>query len=175
MSEVWKPVKGYEGYYEVSNLGRVKSKARKYYRSDVLYHLKERVMKVSPSSSGYNTIILTVNGKAKSYLLHRLIALAFIENPQNKKCINHKDGDKFNNSLENLEWCTYSENRNHGLRTGLIKQKRATHSHAKLTEDDVKFIKKMYSYTYCGYSDIAWFYPVGHDAIRNIILGEKWK
>lgn len=110
MEEEWRPVKGYEGLYEVSNMGRVKS----------LYRGKERIMSTSDDSSGYKRVKLTkqtIKGKS----VHRLVAEAFIPNPMNLPVVNHLDGDKHNNCVFNLEWCTMKENANHAIKTGLMK------------------------------------------------------
>lgn len=100
--ETFLSVPGYDGLYEVSNLGNVKS-----LRSG-------RLMKRSLSSIGYEMTTLTKDGKQKTYLIHRLVALAFIPNPENLEEINHKDEVKTNNRVENLEWCTRKYNLNYG-------------------------------------------------------------
>ena len=97
--EIWKPIKGYEDYYEVSNLGRVKS-----LRNNL-------IMKLVPSGKkGYLGINLRVNGTSKSFRINRLVAETFIPNPNNLPEVNHKDYDKTNNCVDNLEWCTHEYN-----------------------------------------------------------------
>lgn len=110
MEEEWKPIKGYEGLYEVSNMGRVKS----------LYHGKERILSISDDSSGYKGVNLTKQTVIKRKQVHRLVAEAFIPNPTNLPVVNHLDGDKHNNCVSNLEWCTKKENTNHAIKTGLM-------------------------------------------------------
>lgn len=105
MNEIWKDVIEYEGLYQVSNFGRVRSTYR-----------YKKVLTPILVNSGYNQVQLCKNGKVKAMLLHRLVASAFLENIGNKPCVNHKDGDKSNNSIGNLEWCTYSENERHSYR-----------------------------------------------------------
>lgn len=120
--EVWKPVVGYEGLYEVSNHGRVKSLARKVKggRNCPLRFNAERVLRAGLSSNGYGTVVLT-DGKAKvSHLVHRLVATAFIPNPMALGDVNHEDGHKLNCRVENLTWCTRSQNIQHAYDTGLI-------------------------------------------------------
>jgi hypothetical protein len=118
--EIWKPIKNYEGVYEISNLGRVKRletlvKNRGGYRL-----VKERILKIPYSPNlRYYSIFLS-NGKVKQHYIHRLLAIAFIPNPLNKEQVNHKDGNKLNNSLSNLEWVTKSENQIHAIQNGLI-------------------------------------------------------
>ena len=111
----WKPVKGFEGFYEVSNRGSIRSvdrviNNRKY---------KGRVMSKQISSNGYQTVQLYNNGRYKKFLIHRLVAESFLLNPENKRCVNHIDGIKINNNLDNLEWVTHSENAKHAFAIGL--------------------------------------------------------
>ena len=103
--EIWKDIEGYEGLYQVSSWGRVKST----YRGG-------RVLKGRKTKTGYLRINLCKNRNVKEYLVHRLVAQAFIPNPQNKPQVNHIDEDKENNHVNNLEWCTAKENVNHGTR-----------------------------------------------------------
>lgn len=101
--EVWKPIKGYEGKYEVSNIGRVRT--LHYYGGN-----RTVVMKQSTRRDGYASVGLSRNNVVKTYLIHRLVAEAFIKNPDNLEMVNHKDENKSNNTVENLEWCTRSYN-----------------------------------------------------------------
>ena len=106
-SEVWKPVVGYEGLYEVSNIGRVRS---------INYHKSGKAKVMSPSFNtwGYLIVDLRKNNKRHSYAVHRLVAFAFIPNPDNFPEINHKNEIKTDNNVENLEWCTRKYNINYG-------------------------------------------------------------
>lgn len=106
MKEIWKDIEGYEKLYQVSNWGRVKS----------LKFGKERILKVTKDAKGYLTICLYKDGKTKNYKVHRLVALAFLPNPDNLPQVNHKDEDKTNNRVENLEWCSAEYNMNYGTR-----------------------------------------------------------
>jgi len=105
MEEIWKDVKGYEGLYKVSNFGRVKS----------LKYGRERILKTGKGSY-YLTVSLYFDNKLKTAKVHRLVAMAFIENPDNKPFVNHLDEDKYNNNVNNLEWVTHKENMNYGTR-----------------------------------------------------------
>ena len=119
MKEVWKDINGYEGYYQVSNLGRIKSLDRMTNNQYGEYFMKGRILKNSTiKDKGYCRVSLN-NGNGKiSKRVHRLVAEAFILNPKNKPEVNHKDGNKLNNCVSNLEWCTNKENIEHSIRTG---------------------------------------------------------
>lgn len=119
MNEIWKDIKGHEGIYQISNLGNVKSLERLLWNGHTYYTYKERLLKKSINHNGYYTVRLSKNGKGKNYLLHRLLAMHFIPNPNNYPIINHKDGNKLNNNLDNLEWCTYKYNNHHAVKEGL--------------------------------------------------------
>lgn len=111
MKEEWRPIKGYEGLYEASNMGRVKS----------LHFGKEIILKQSEWSSGYMKANLSKDGTTNLKLVHRLVAIAFIKNPNNYEFVNHKDGNKKNNAVDNLEWCTRKQNTHHAIKTGLMR------------------------------------------------------
>lgn len=117
--EVWQDVDGYEGLYQVSNLGRVKSLKRidtKPYKDGFRTHIvNERILKPFATRTGYLLVKLTKDKKEKSYQVHRLVAIAFIPNPENKPQINHKNGKREDNNLLNLEWVTASENARHKI------------------------------------------------------------
>lgn len=105
--EIWKDIKGYEGLYQVSNKGRVKS--LKYNKTK-----KEKVLKSSTNNAGYLSVELWKYGERKKCYIHRLVATAFIDNQENNLEINHKDENPENNSIENLEWCNRKYNNNYG-------------------------------------------------------------
>lgn len=115
--EVWKPIEGTGGRYEVSNLGNFRSYANiRWQDSDTPHPLMSR-----PASGGYKRVCLSSKGKSVYYLAHRLVAMAFVPNPLGLPCINHIDGNKRNNAADNLEWVTFAENTAHAIRTGLMK------------------------------------------------------
>ena len=116
--EVWKDIKGYEGLYQVSNLGRVKSLARKIKLKQYIKDTPEMVMKLDLNRRGYLYVHLCKNGKYKAYRVHRLVADAFVENPEHKEQVNHIDRNVLNNKSCNLEWCTNAENMEHAKKTG---------------------------------------------------------
>lgn len=143
MKEKWKDIKGYEGAYQISSLGKVKSLSRtarigyNFFRKMI-----EKILKASIDGAGYYQIRLSINRTVKSYRIHRLIAEHFILNPRMNVCINHKDGNKLNNKIDNLEWCTYSENMIHSLEKGLRKPPtNESHGMAKLNRFQVQRIR----------------------------------
>ena len=111
MKEIWKDIKGYEGFYQVSNLGRVKS-LKRVARNN--HRVRERILKTYIDKDGYIKCCLCKEGKRKPLMVHRLVAKAFIPNVNNYPVVNHKDEVKDNNKVENLEWCTHKYNVNYG-------------------------------------------------------------
>ena len=122
MAEIWKPVVGYEGYYEVSNLGRMRSLDRMVNHKSGTQYLQRGQILAPRFRDGYVSTAISKFGKTKYCRIHRLVAQAFIPNPENKPTVNHKNGNKLDNSVENLEWATQSENQIHAIRTGLVKR-----------------------------------------------------
>lgn len=122
MMEIWKPVKGYESLYEVSNLGRVKGLPKKVRCKENNFRtVRERILKSNTNECGYMIVSLYKDKKCVHARVHRLVAQAFIPNTENKRCVNHIDGNKANNAVSNLEWCTHSENMYHAYQKGLWK------------------------------------------------------
>lgn len=108
--EEWKDIEGFEGLYQISNYGRVKSLSRltKFYSKE--RYIPEIIRKNGIDKNGYQILPLNRNGKKYTKKIHRLVAQAFIPNPENKPCVNHKDTNVKNNNMDNLEWCTVLEN-----------------------------------------------------------------
>ena len=126
--EIWCPIKGYEGIYEVSDQGRVKS----------IGYGKERTLKPGRNTQGYLQVKLCKNGEKKMYLVHRLVVQTFIPNPDNLPQVNHKDENKENNSVQNLEWCDRKYNVNYGTRIKKISEKM---TNGKLSKPVLQFTK----------------------------------
>lgn len=125
MKEIWKDIEGFEGYYQVSNLGRVRSVDRVVTQfngwANAKRPTKGRIRTITKQTQGYSQVGLCKNGVQKSYRLNRLVAKAFVPNPDNKLYVNHIDGNKDNNRADNLEWVTNSENIMHAYKNGLLK------------------------------------------------------
>jgi hypothetical protein len=122
MKEVWKNIQKYEGYYQISNLGRLRSVDRVIkYKNGRLNKHKGREKNVKEYKTAYRIAILSKENKQKGFKISRLVAKHFIKNPNNYPCVNHIDGNKHNDRKENLEWCTYSYNNLHAFNNGLIK------------------------------------------------------
>lgn len=183
MEEIWKPIDIGEvaGQYEVSTLGRVKSLARfdtsGRWRKEK--YLKPR--KNKSSDKGYYLHVCLCNGSwQKNFKIHRLVAEAFIANPENKSDVNHKDGVKTNNIVSNLEWTTRSENCQHSCDTGLlVNVKGHEHGRQKLTEEQVRFIYlnhlKGKPRAAFNANQLGREFNVNGRAILNIYRKESWK
>lgn len=117
-NEVWKDIPGYEGKYQVSTLGRIRTVEHQYKQSRGIRTVKEKLLKPSLANNGYYRVNL---GHGKTELIHRLVANTFIPNPENKRTVNHIDGNKLNNNVDNLEWNTHRENNIHAFKNNLIK------------------------------------------------------
>lgn len=123
MKEQWKEIKGYEGIYEISNLGNVKSLKRIVKGRWGNTKISSKILVPAKDKDGYSVVALCKNGGQKVSKIHRLVAEAFIPNPNNFIQINHKDENKTNNNVSNLEWCNAKYNSNYGTRTNRIKEK----------------------------------------------------
>lgn len=166
--EIWKNIVGYEGKYQVSNLGNIK----------VLFAKKEKIMKLAYKKNGYVYISLTKNNISKTFRVHRLVAMAFISNIDNKPYINHINGIKTDNRVENLEWCTAKENTKHAISIGLKKNvinlnpaKGNKHWNSKLKEEDVIFIKQNPNIIR---KELAKRFNVCTSTIDKIYTGKLW-
>lgn len=178
MNEIWKPVKGYESDYEVSNMGNVRSCYKVIIRSNGWKHTRRsKQLKPATSKDGYLRVALAKLGKLESFPVHRLVAFAFIDNPMEKPTVNHKNGIKVDNRVVNLEWMTHSENCQHSFDTGLQKPKRGSlNGNSKLTEQDVIDIREFVAKSgkrYYGRKELAEKYGVSEWLIKSIITGRR--
>ena len=158
--EIWKDVPGHEGLYQVSNLGRVKS----------LRFGKERILKPTPDKDGYYQVDLWKGGEGKTNKIHRLVMLAFVGESDLE--VNHINGIKTDNRLENLEYCTPSENIQHALDIGLMAIGE-NHPNSKLTRACVERIK--YGHQGMTQQAISEIYGIARSLVSVIRSGKKWK
>lgn len=168
-NEIWKPIKGYEGLYEISNLGNVKSLVRsKCIKQD-------RIMKPTNHCTGYIIIGLTLNGKQTLFRLHRLVAEHFCHKKEGCNIVNHKNAIKTDNRASNLEWTTVSGNTLHSFSMGLQEVRRGEKSNfAILNESDVIKIRSLYKKGGYRHLDLANMYNVSRACITNIISRKNW-
>ena len=160
--EIWKDIPNYEGRYQVSSLGRVKS----------FKFSKERVLKCAVNSTGYILTNLYEKANRKAYKVHRLVMIAFIG--ESDLDVNHKNGIKTDNRLENLEYCTRSENVQHAFNTGLSQSvKGERHGRAKLTRACAERIK--YGHKGMMQKDISEIYGISPNQVCSIRTGRTWK
>lgn len=173
MQEIWKDVKDYEGYYQVSNLGNVKSVERVISKIDFIRnskHIKKEVKNVEMvvkerqiskcTRNGYNVVYFSKNNKCKSFQIHRLVALHFIDNPLKKEMVNHLDGNKKNNNVKNLEWVTVKENNQHAFNTGLMDSVKVK----VIRSDGIKFSSM---------AEAARSLNVTTNCVRDVLIGRQ--
>jgi hypothetical protein len=175
MEEVFKPVVGYEGYYEVSNFGNVYSVDREILTIRGFFEKrKRRKMNFMYAKAGYVCVCLSRDNKNNRTFVHRLVAMAFIPNPENKPQVNHKDLNKANNRVDNLEWNTALENNKHA-QLNKANSFGESHYRAKLTEEIVKEIRYIYRSQLYSFADLAAIYGVSAHTMRSLIIGKIWR
>lgn len=172
-NEIWKDIPNYEGRYQVSNLGRVRSLSHKVpYRVKGFYRvIKGRVLKQSTTCKGYKKLTLPLKGKPKNELVHRLVLTAFSDIPP-QETVNHKDGDPANNKLENLEWMTRGENCRHAVKTGLSPCQGSTH-YLAVDKNKINEIRDLLAKNISPY-EIAKLVSVSVHLIYRIKNGTHW-
>jgi hypothetical protein len=167
MNEIWKPAFGFEEYFLISNQGNIFSKRT------------NKILKQNIQGTGYSCIVTRLNGrqsKAICIRIHRIVALSFIDNPNDLPEVNHKDGNKLNNSTLNLEWVSSSENKFHAYETGLkIPIKGEKHNSSILTEEDVSRIKELYIPKIFGKRKISKLLGLSIHAVDGVLRGKSWK
>ena len=174
--EEWRSIPDYEGYYEVSNLGRVRSVER------LVPHARHGLTKqqskiLRPAiTDGYYKVALSMDRRLRSFRVHRLVAQAFIDNPSELPEVNHKDGDKLNNNASNLEWCTHAQNIQHAFDNGLsVALRGATNGNSKLTEESVLAIRSEYDYGKVTLMQLAGKYGCSKRNVLDIVHKRIWK
>lgn len=169
MEDFYKEIPGYESAYLCSNTGKIKS-------------LKTGKLLKPSIKHGYERVVLYKNGKYKTVSIHRVSAICFLENRENKKCVNHINGIRSDNRIENLEWCTHKENHNHAvsiLKTIKIEKNLGVFNGEKngnsvLKANDVLEIKRLFI-SGVSQSEIAIKYGVKGPTIHKIVRGKRWK
>lgn len=173
--EFWKEIPNFEGFYEASNLGRIRSMSRQIKTRPhgrwYLRTIKSTLLKEAENGFGYKVVGLCKKGVVRHYKVQRLIASAFIPNPDKKSDTNHKSGDKGDNSVKNLEWVTRGENHKHAFRMGL---RRRPKGKRKLNEKKVRIIKIIIKLGFLNIKDIAELFCVKGSCISNIKHGHRW-
>jgi len=166
--EIWLPVNipgrgELTEFYSVSSNGRIMNNKTKH----ILAALK--------SEAGYRFFKLSYKGKVSGFYAHRLLALAFIPNPESKPCVNHKDGDRANNSLENLEWNTSGENARHSVkRLGMSRFQGENNFASKLAEAEVKEIRAWWKTGDVTQASIAAQWGISFQHVSDIVNGKRW-
>ena len=165
--EEWRPVKGYEGIYSVSNCGNVR-------REITPRSPQVRLLKLTLNVEGYHVVSLS-KGKATQHKVHRLVAIAFLEPSPDKPDVNHKNGRKTDNRPDNIEWCSVAENNWHNMNIlGVTMAFGEAHGHAKLRESDVNEIREHYA-AGASISGIARGYGMDASTIGNVVHGTTWR
>lgn len=171
VNEIWLPINGYEDYYEVSSLGRVRSLNRMVRHKHGGTRLApEKYLSICTHKQGHHVVRLWKDNKTKLFNLYRLLAIHFIPNPEKKREVNHIDGDRTNYSLSNLEWCTPSENMKHAFRNNLCNgyyTKGFEHQLCKMTEDKVRDLIKMRNNGY-KFKDLAIHFNITHETAGRV-------
>jgi len=168
MKEIWKKLKGYEDRYLISNHGRIISLFRKGKK-------QKRILKPGFDSYHYPIVTLYGHNKRQTKTIHRLVALTFISNDDLSLTVNHIDGNKQNNKVTNLEWCSSKKNTQHAFKIGLMKNYGENHSLTNFLNKDILNIKNLYKNNQLSYQKIANIYNVHKTTIARIITNKTWK
>lgn len=176
MVEKWIDIKGYEKLYQISSLGRVKSLERMVRANTTGIRIEtEKILKPATSVPGYLFVSLSKKGKSKATYIHKIVAKSFIKNSSNKKCVNHVDGNKKNNIVNNLEWCTPKENSEHAILNGLTNNTGEDNRLSKLNTKDVVEIRNKYVPKLYTMKILSREYGVCVSKIHQILHRQSWK
>ncbi len=157
-----RPIIGYEGHYSITECGKVISHCR----HNGVYTVSEKILSPEITKFGYERVLLSKDGKVKKHMVHRLVATAFIENPEGKPQVNHIDGIKRNNNVENLEWCTAKENSKHARENNLIAE--SSKKIPKEIRDKVRALYVKGSKEF-GCVSLAKMFGIGRESVLNIV------
>ena len=182
MIEIWKPVPEFEDFYEISSSGRIKSLARTIIRKDGKpLRIKEKMLKTPANGRGYPRVTLYKPGNNSWNTVHSLVAKTFLPHPEmdigggkNQFGVNHKDGDKMNNHVDNLEYITNANNVIHARKSGLLCARGSKNGRAKISENDVDSIKYLYSEG-ATQQELAQKFGICQTSISRVICGTTWK
>jgi hypothetical protein len=190
--ENWIDAKGFEGYYEVSNTGHVRrKKSETVYKDGRIAHFSETSLKETENKKGYLRVYLSVKSKKYTKSVHRIVAESFIDNPDHKLTVNHKDLNKKNNNVLNLEWATNKENMKHAFNNGVYKERDKTtiknlgkyssgskgvdNSSSKLIDSDILMIRHLYSHHGISITELSKQFFVSKGNIDFIVKNKTWK
>jgi hypothetical protein len=177
MDETWKDIPGYEGYYQASSLGKIRSLDRVSTHWKGITQIKKgKEISISADIKGYLKISLMKSGTRKSFKAHRLIAITFLDNKDNLSDVNHKNLNKADNSVSNLEWCSHKENCEHASLNGRKGGGMGSKNHfSKLTETDVLEIRDLFKIGKETRKSLAEKYSVDYTLIWQIVARKAWK
>lgn len=177
MNETWKDIKGYEGLYQVSKSGKIKTLPREVRNTEKSFRkLGEKIHIPCDNGNGYKYVTLSSNRKVNHVYIHRAVAEAFLCNCFELPEVNHIDGDKSNNHIDNLEWCTRGENMKHAHKSGLTFSHKGEDSYnAKLTEEKVLKVRELFATGKYMQITLADMFGISRGYIHAIVHRTKWK
>ncbi len=167
-NEIWKPVVGFEGRYEVSSTGRIKALSREIVYSDGRKgRLPERLIKGTLLNAGYYCVSFDTKTRKS---IHTVVAEAFLGSSEYRQTVNHKDGNKTNNCVENLEWATYKENNNHARKTGLNNQHGEKTNLSKYSDQFIEAVRNVHAKYSPNYEELGSLFGLTGCHARQIVL-----
>lgn len=175
--EQWRDIGGYEGSYQISDLGRVKSLSRIIWNGQpkLPRRLRERILRPIKSNTGYLNVKLCSGGFTSTMQIHQIVAATFIPNPNNKSQVNHRNGVKTDNRATNLEWHSALENTNHARSVLGYDNSKELNGQAKLTQDQILQIRHMYMTGEYLQREIGEIFGIHQAHVSRIILGKLWR